>query len=294
MTESKYRSTVGIVAVAILLLFAASTFNADPAAGLVRDDESSNAVAPVGDSLQIDRTDDPRPEPGGLKAIGRTDDFEFVATPIGQAKGLAAGPGTKPGFISNCSVDFNDDTVLQFLPYQAIHAVVEWPYWNQYCDGLPDIAISIEPIGAEHYHINYEDHDLRFCLDLGTFGRPVEASDPLSACSEIDPLAEPREAIQPHSVGYAVRVYARNVATGERVPFTMNQLRIVSGNSEVCFVRTDLPWITAAPTDQPAGYCGDLGFGNWDVSATVTDAYEVRIYSRSPDNSFSDIGLATY
>ncbi len=288
MTESKYRSSVGTVAVAILLLFAASALTADPAAGRVRQDEPSNR-----DSLQIERNDVADSPAGGLKAFRPADDFEFLATPIDPSKGLVAASRRQPGFISNCYVDFNDDTVLQFLPFQAIHTVVEWPYWNQYCEGLPDIAISIEPIGMEHYHINYNDDDLRFCPDLGTFGRPLDPSNPVSACSEIDPLAEPREAIQPHLEGYGVRVFARNVATGERIPFTMNQIRVVSGSSELCFVRTDLPWITSAPTDQPAGYCGDLEVGNWDISATVTDAYEVRVYSRSPDNSFSDIGLAT-
>lgn len=311
MSESKYRSNVGIVAVAILILFVASSFGAEPASGYSRGDVASTSPATIdtgatgelvgrvpveppsssGD-LQVS-TPDPDRRPGGLKVVGPEPDFQFEATPIAVGEKLTLG-GARHGFISNCFVDFNEDAVLQILPYQAIHTVVEWPYWGEYCEGLPDIAMTVKPIGAEHYHLNYVDKDLRWCSDLGTFGRPIDPENVGSSCSEIDPLSEPREAIQPHQLGYGVRVYAYNTDTGDRVPFTMNQIRVVSGTSEICFVRTDLPWIAAGPTDQPAGYCGELGVGNWDVSATVTDAYEVRIYSRSPDNSFSDIGLATY
>ncbi len=320
MTESKYRSNVGIIAVAILLLFTASTISADPASGHSRSQagealfattettigratagQADTYVAPtplrppglVEEFGTIPTTTRPGRGPGGIKVVEPEDDFQFEARLIEPAKVLTNG-GARPGFISNCFVDFNEDAVLQVLPYQAIHTVVEWPFWNEYCAGQPNIAIAVEPIGASHYHLNYVDKDLRWCTDLGTFGRPQDPADFSSPCDAIDPLSEPREAIQPHQTNYGVRVYAYHTQTKERLQFTMNQLRIVSGDSEVCFVRTDLPWIAAGPTDQPAGYCGDLGVGNWDVSATVTDAYEVRIYSRSPNNSFTDIGLATY
>ena len=122
---------------------------------------------------------------------------------------------------------------------------------------------------------------------------PLDPSDASSNCSPIDPTTEPREAVQPHSQNYAIRIFAYQPATGDRVQFNLNQLRVLGGDAEICFVRTDLPWITSKPTDQPAGYCGDLEPGNWDISASVTDAYEVRLYSRSPNTSFTDIGINT-
>lgn len=271
MTESRYRSNVGIVAAVILLLFAASSLRADPAAG---------ARFTTG-------------APDGLAVGDRQERFEFEAEPIEPGGKLTAG-GARPGFISNCFVDFNEPGIIQTLPEQAINTFVYWPFWTQNCTGPADTAIAVEPIGSNHYHLNYVDTDIRWCTDLGELGRPTDPADPTSPCDPIDPVTEPRKAIQPHLQGYAVRVFAYDPVTKDRIPFTMNQIRIVSGTSEVCFVRTDLPWITAAPTDQPAGYCGELETGNWDVSATVTDAYEVRIYSRSPNNSFTDIGLAAY
>lgn len=281
MIESTRSRKVGLLVVALLILLTVSTAGSEAASSQSRADQTPATTA------------DLQARPDDLKAPRPADGYELEARSIGSGDSLTVG-GVKPGFISNCFVDFNNVAVLQILPYQAIHTTVEWPYWNQYCDGPADTAIAVHPIGAEHYHINYVDDELRLCPDLGTFGRPLDPSNVASPCTEIDPLSEPRESIQPHQINYAIRVFAYDTVTKERVPFTMNQLRILSGTSEVCFVRTDLPWIAAAPTDQPAGYCGELGVGNWDVSASVTDAYEVRIYSRSFANSFSDIGLATY
>ena len=99
--------------------------------------------------------------------------------------------------------------------------------------------------------------------------------------------------VQPDLINYPIRVFAYDINTKERIKFDLNQIRIVSGQAEVCFVKTDLPLIAAEPTDQPPGHCGDLGTGNWDVSASVVGAYEVRIYARSNKMSFNDLGIRT-
>ena len=154
----------------------------------------------------------------------------------------------------------------------------------------------IRPIGTtSHFHLGYEDPNIGLCSDLGTFGRFLDPGNPADGCEPIDALTEPRKGAQMHLPGLGVRIFAFESAPGldPRLQFNMNQIRVLSGEFEVCFVQSDGPWITSAPTNEHPGYCSTLGPGNWDVSAGVVDAYEVRIWALTDGAVFTDIGITT-
>jgi hypothetical protein len=216
----------------------------------------------------------------------RTDqDDRWFPEPLGPSQQLTTGPFANGGFNNTCFIDFDDDVIISTLPGQAANSFVTWPFWTQVC-GYDGVGIAVEPIGYWHYHLNYVDPPV-WCGDIGAFGH----IDDDGVCHPIDPVTEPRSGIQPHSENFGIRIYAYDIDTKERVKFDLNQIRILGGDSEVCFQRTDYPWIAAEPTDDPAGYCGTVEPGSWDVSATVTDAYEVRVWSRSPLMSMTDLGI---
>ncbi|MFV0526210.1 MAG: hypothetical protein ACK5RL_17120 [Acidimicrobiales bacterium] len=292
MTESRYRANVTIVTgLALLLSLAGAAFGAAPVLG--------SEPAPPGGSFAT--VPGPGPEPESVRDADLhlearsipTDEPDIVPTPIRPGGTLTGGGRRSGGGFNACFVDFNDPVPVSALPDHAIDTFAYWPFWNQECliDGT---AVSVQPIGAYegiHFHLNYADPTLRLCPDLETIGRPEDPADLLSPCDPIDPLTEPRSGVQPHQVDLGIRIFAYDIATRDRVPFDLNQIRVLGGEAEVCFVRTDLPWIAAEPTDDPAGYCGDLPPGNWDVSDDATDAYEVRVWSRSPAMSFTDVGI---
>lgn len=299
--------TIGFFATAIVSLLATTLIvGANPAAGHTgheRQTVTTEKTRPPGDLvandpapevgiLTADKFVQPVARPGDLKTLSRGDDWK--AEPLGNPDGLTIG-GQAGGPANDCFVDFNDDSVLGILPNNAIDTFVYWPFWVQSCSAANE-AITIEPIGAEsHYHLGYEDPDISWCNDLGTFGRMQDPADPLTDCDPIDPVTEPRNGLHTHYVNWGVRVLAHESVPGPdpRLQFDMNQIRVLSGEVEVCFVRTDLPWITSEATDQASGYCGHLTPGSWDVSASVTDAYEVRIWARMPNTVITDIGITT-
>ena len=287
MSDSRRQGNIVLISVAVLVLFVISNLTADPAAGAVLGPADIEVV-----------TTDPDPDPenvlvatGDLTFEADDRDWEFTARPLQPTKGFTFGGGTRGGFFNSCLVDFSDTAALSALPGNAIDSVVEWPYWNEYCPQASDTAVSVHPVGASHYHLGYVDDTIRWCFDLETFGKPVDPNNPASDCNPIDPLTEPRSGVQAHIEDYSIRIFAYDTQTKDRLTFDLNQIRILSGQAEICFVKSDLPWIAAEPTDDPPGYCGDLGPGNWDVSASVIDAYEVRIYARSPNLVFTDLGI---
>lgn len=298
MSDSHRQGDIVLISIAVLVLFIVANLLADPADGAVLG-RAELAVAtadpdPGADLTSMRGSDHEVLETAGELAVGTgRSGWEFVARPIGGVKGFTTGGGSPGGFFNSCFIDFNDSVVLSSLPDHAIDSVVEWPFWNQYCPQFSDTAVSVEPVGSSHYHLGYVDETIRWCLDLETFGRPVDPDDAASDCDPIDPLTEPRSGVQPHVENYSIRVFAYDTQTKDRVKLDLNQIRILSGQAEVCFVKTDLPWITAEPTDDPPGYCGDLGPGNWDVSESVIDAHEVRIYARSSNMSFTDLRIDT-
>ncbi len=300
MSDSHRQGNIVLVSIAVLVLFVVANLMADPADGAVpAPSELPVATTEPDPDPGADLTSDPESDRDVLVAAGElavvTDrsGWEFVARPVGGIKDFTTDGISRGGYVNSCFIDFSDSAVLSSLPDQAIDSVVEWPFWNQYCPQFSDTAVSVQPVGSSHYHLGYVDETIRWCLDLETFGRPVDPDDAASACNPIDPLTEPRSGVQPHFENYSIRVLAYDTQTKDRVNFDLNQIRILSGQAEVCFVKTDLPWITAEPTDDPPGYCGDLEPGDWDVSESVVDAHEVRIYARSPNMSFTDLGVNT-
>lgn len=298
--------SIGLVTTAILTLFLlSSVVGADPASGHsghfvqngqgqflaeVGHSRAANDLmiktAPDTDGYAIAETG----RSGDLKApTVRDDDWEAV--PFGGTNKLTSGRRQLNNG-NDCFVDFNDQTVLQYLPDHAINTFVSNPFWIQQCDA-PDEAMRIRPVGTiSHFHLNYEDPAVGWCNDLGTTGRHIDGS---AGCDSIDPVTEPRSGAQMHQTGLGVRLYAYQYGPGPdpRLQFNLNQIRVLSGEFEICFVQSDGPWITAEPTDQHAGYCGTVGAGNWDLSAAVVDAYEVRIYSLTHDAVFTDVGITT-
>ncbi|MFV0256848.1 MAG: hypothetical protein ACK5PP_00150 [Acidimicrobiales bacterium] len=279
MTESRTRANLAVLTgLGLLLALAGPIVRGGPALA----HESGPPDRPI--VAAADRSD--------LRSATPTRE-EIVPTPLRPGEVLT-GPGRRTGGPFNaCFVDFNDPVPISALPDHADNTFAYWPFWNQECliDGT---AVAVQPIGGQdglHFHLNYADPALRYCPDLGGFGRPVDPDDVLGPCEDIDPLTEPRSGVQPHQVDQGIRIFAYDIASRDRVPFDLNQIRVLGGAAEVCFVRTDLPWIAAEPTDDPAGYCGDLPPGNWDVADDVTDAYEVRVWSRSPSMSFTDVGV---
>ena len=290
MSDSRRQGNIVLISVSILVLFVVSNLMADPAAG---------AVIASSDLKVATSEPDPDPDPdhgvlvatGDLTTRSEDTDWEFVARPIEPVRSFKVGGGTLHGYWNTCFVDFNESTVLSSLPDGAIDTFVYWPFWNQYCPQGSNTGISVQPVGNSHYHLGYVDETIRWCFDLETFGRPVDPDDPISDCTAIDPTTEPRSGIQPHVQDFSIRIFAYDTQTKDRLQFDLNQIRILSGQAEICFVKTDLPWITSEPTDDPPGYCGDLGPGNWDISESVVDAHEVRIYARSANMSFTDLGI---
>jgi hypothetical protein len=154
-------------------------------------------------------------------------------------------------------------------------------------------------VEQNHYHLGYEDPKIGLCLSLGTFGRHDEAlpANPTdeelidwvsSPCTEIDPVTEPRSAIQPHSAGYSTQIFVYDDG-GEHLRFELSELQIVSGTSDVCHLPSG-PWEAAEPGGSPWS-CIELDAGYYDLSNIVDDAVEVRIEALSPNNEIDNIAV---
>jgi hypothetical protein len=213
-------------------------------------------------------------------------------TPMGHTGDLTNGRQPQ-GFINTCVIDFNNPNVIQYLPGQASDMRVYEHYYNDQC-GWDGIAIAVQPIRDNHFHMSYTDLEgLSLCQPSGQIGRLADPDDIFSTCTPIDPLTEPRSGVQAHSTNHGIRIFAYDISTRDRVQFDLNQLRIRQGQAEVCFQHTDIaPWITTDPASGPTGTCGMLSAGTWDVSDTVTDAYELRIWARSNNMVFTDLGFS--
>ena len=156
MTETRYRSNIGIIAVLILILFAASALTADPASTTVRSGGTSSIATPG--PADGGHPVGPIGGRGDVKVQPPEDRYRLDAKPIGAPGGLTIGGGQHG--TNHCFIDFNDPVIISTLPFQASTGVVGWPFWGQYCDYPQDVAIKVNPVGEEHYHLNYVNKDL--------------------------------------------------------------------------------------------------------------------------------------
>ena len=219
--------------------------------------------------------------------------------PVGPADGkILTGRPALPGLGSECFVDFNDKSILNILPNHAQATFVEWPFWNQYCGYGDEGNISVQPLEYSHYHLGYEDPQIDFCADIGNFGRhsepkPANATDGeildwySTPCTEIDPVAETRSSIQPHSVGAVTRIFTYE-SLGPHLPFSLNEIEIVSGSSELCYLPDGV--IKAAGPGGSPWTCLELDPGYYDLSGFANDVIEVRVTALTPNNAIDNIG----
>lgn len=216
---------------------------------------------------------------------------------VGGSDKVIGNQGTV-GSPSDCHIDFNEKSVLNILPDHAQATFVLWPFWLEECNGTPEGNITVRPMEANHYHLGYEDLQISFCSDIGNFGRhteprPVNPTDEElldwyhTPCTEIDPVAETRSAIQPHSPGYTTEIFAYE-SFGDKLPMTLNSIQIVSGTSEICHLGTG-DWIAQEPGDESPWQCMELGPGHWNMSGIADDVIEVRVTALTANNVIDNI-----
>jgi len=210
---------------------------------------------------------------------------------------------------SDCVVDFNDKVVIGFLPDHAHDSFAEWPWWNQECE-IDDRYIAVHPINESHFHLGYEDPRITYCVDLEELGKhedypPDVTSEDYGAwvvtpCEPIDPVAETRSHIAPHSADHAVQIFLYedqpNVSHGAyKRPFTLNKIRIVRGTARLCYKKAG-DWLAAFPGDTTGWFCHEnLTEGFWDLSNTAYDVLEVHVMSATDVNiRIDDVHVQSY
>lgn len=225
---------------------------------------------------------------GEANQLGQQAQLGAGSVLVGNAGGLGAG--------SDCFVNFDEKSVLNILPHHAQATFVEWPHWLKECAGNQG-NIAIEPKDINHYHLGYEDLQISFCTDIGNFGRhteprPVNPTDDelldwyYTPCTEIDPVAETRSAIQPHGPGYTTSIFAYE-SFGGKLPMTLDSIQIVSGTSEICWLPAG-EWVVGQGGGSP-WQCMELGTGYWNMSGIADNVMEVRVTAVTANNVIDNV-----
>ena len=170
-----------------------------------------------------------------------------------------------------CDVDFDSQSVLDSLPFDAANGISYPPHWLQPCGGS---AVVVEPTRYNHYHLSFEDPDIG-CLDANTglVGR-LEADG--ATCTPLaDPTIEPR-LVYSHSGDEVIRV--RLTWNGFDAPFTLHNF--TNRSSVPVKVRYKL---------NPAGpwYTWQSMAGNtvWNTGDYTVDVYEVQFTNADANTS---------
>lgn len=170
-----------------------------------------------------------------------------------------------------CDVDFDSQSILDSLPYDAANGISFPPHWLQPCGGS---AVVVEPSRYSHYHLSFEDSSIG-CYDpnSGLMGRLEADGETCTALA--DPTIEPRF-VTSHSGDEIIRV--RLSWNGFDAPFTLHNF---TNRSEVPVkVRYKL---------NPAGpwYTWQSMAGNtvWNTSDYTVDVYEVQFTNADANTS---------
>jgi hypothetical protein len=231
----------------------------------------------------------PVPEDGAVTARASfATPSDLVSSPAttrapGAARELVARPPLQAG-ADDCVLDFTDAGALQMVSVAYWFDRTMIP-WYQECGGAGQ-ALDLRWSKYGHFHIGYQDPDLKPCNDPNA--TPAIIDDD-GQCELRDVATEPRTHATVHWHDEVLRLRADRPYDHSRLAFDLNRVRILSASgARVCYRPAETPpssgpWIVAGTgTGTQAETAGGwmcwphLGPGLWDLSGHAVGVSEVK------------------